>query len=100
MLREMRKCLRCNNEMKEDYDVKVEGAAYGLKITKPGIFKDNLGKVHAAVCPDWILRCVRATYPIKREPVFRWHRATLILLGYLSSGRMVLVKVKAAPAGR
>ena len=48
----MRKCLRCNNEMKEDYDVKVEGAAYGLKITKPGIFKDNLGKVHAAVCPD------------------------------------------------
>ena len=52
MLREMRKCLRCNNEMKEDYDVKVEGAAYGLKITKPGIFKDSLGKVHAAVCPD------------------------------------------------
>ena len=52
MLREMRKCLRCNNEMKEDYDVKVEGAAYGLKITKPGIFKDNLAKVHAAVCPD------------------------------------------------
>lgn len=46
----MRKCLRCNNEMKVNYDVKVEGAAYGLKITKPGIFKDNLGKVHAAVC--------------------------------------------------
>lgn len=48
----MRKCLRCNKEMKENYDVKVEGAAYGLKITKPGIFKDNLGKVHAAVCPE------------------------------------------------
>ena len=47
----MRQCLRCNIEMKEDYDVKVEGAAYGLKITKPGIFKDNLGKVHAAACP-------------------------------------------------
>ena len=40
------------NEMKENYDVKVEGAAYGLKITKPGIFKDNLGKVHAAVCSN------------------------------------------------
>ena len=23
-----------------------------LKITKSGIFKDNLGKVHAAVCPE------------------------------------------------
>lgn len=47
----MRKCLRCDSEMKTDYDVKVEGAAYGLKITEPGIFRDNLGKVHAAVCP-------------------------------------------------
>ena len=48
----MRKCIHCEIEMIEDYDVKVEGAAYGLKITKPGIFKDNLGKVHAAVCPE------------------------------------------------
>ena len=38
--------------MIENFDVKVEGAAYGLKITKPGIFKDNLGKVHCAVCPN------------------------------------------------
>ena len=38
--------------MLEDYDVKVEGGAYGLKITKLGIFKDNLGKVHASVCPE------------------------------------------------
>ena len=48
----MRKCIRCSCEMRGDYDVKVVGAAYGLKITKPGIFKDNLGKVHAAVCPE------------------------------------------------
>lgn len=48
----MRKCLRCNSDMKEDYDVKVEGAAYGLKITKPGIFKENLGKVHVVVCSN------------------------------------------------
>ena len=47
----MRMCIRCEIEMVENYDVKVEGAAYGLKITKPGIFKDNLGKVNAAVCP-------------------------------------------------
>lgn len=38
--------------MIENYDVKVEGGAYGLKITKLGIFKENLGKVHAAVCPE------------------------------------------------
>ena len=38
--------------MRENYDVKVEGAAYGLKSTEPGIFKDNLGKIHAAVCPE------------------------------------------------
>ncbi|HHV28140.1 nucleic acid-binding protein [Acetivibrio mesophilus] len=46
----MRKCIRCDSEMSEDFDVKVEGGAYGLKITKPGIFKENLGKVHCAVC--------------------------------------------------
>ena len=27
----MRKCIRCNVEMLEDYNVKVEGGAYGLK---------------------------------------------------------------------
>lgn len=47
----MRECIRCSSEMKEDFDVKVEGAAYGLKITKPGIFRESLGKVHCAVCP-------------------------------------------------
>lgn len=47
----MRKCMRCGFEMKENYDVKVEGAAYGLKVTEPGIFKDNLGKIQCAVCP-------------------------------------------------
>lgn len=31
----MRKCIRCKAEMIEDYDVKVEGAAYGLKIQSP-----------------------------------------------------------------
>lgn len=49
---DMRKCIRCESEMIENYDIKVEGAAYGLKITQQGIFKDNLGKVKAAVCPE------------------------------------------------
>lgn len=48
----MRKCLRCNMEMKEDLDIKVEGAAYGLKVTQQGVFKDNLGKFKCAVSPE------------------------------------------------
>ena len=48
----MRMCIRCEGEMRENYDDKVEGAAYGLKITKQSIFKDNLGKVRVAVCPE------------------------------------------------
>ncbi len=48
----MRKCLRCNVDMVENLDVKVEGGAYGLKVTKQGVFKDNLGKVKCAVCPE------------------------------------------------
>lgn len=47
----MRTCIRCQCEMIEGLDVKVEGGAYGLKITQQGIFKDNLGKVSAAACP-------------------------------------------------
>lgn len=46
----MRKCIRCNMKMVEDLDVKVEGAAYGLKVTDKGIFKKNLGKIKCAVC--------------------------------------------------
>ena len=48
----MRKCLRCETEMVENLDVKVEGGAYGIKIAKQGIFKDNLGKVKCAVCSE------------------------------------------------
>lgn len=47
-----RRCLRCNVEMIENFDIKVEGAAYGVKVTQQGIFKDNLGKVQCAICPE------------------------------------------------
>ena len=47
----MRKCVRCECDMVANYDVKVEGGAYGLKITKPGLFKSSLGKIRVAVCP-------------------------------------------------
>lgn len=48
----MRKCLRCNKEMIENLDIKIEGAAYGIKITEEGLFKGNLGKVKCAVCKE------------------------------------------------
>lgn len=46
----MRKCFRCNKEMVEGLDVKVEGGAYGLKVTQQGVFQDKLGKLKCAVC--------------------------------------------------
>ncbi|TDA23326.1 nucleic acid-binding protein [Extibacter muris] len=48
----MRKCLRCTVEMVEGLDIKVEGGAYGIKVTQQGVFKDNLGKFKCAVCPE------------------------------------------------
>ncbi len=48
----MRKCLRCDVEMIENLDVKVEGACYGIKVTQQSIFKENLGKFKCAVCPE------------------------------------------------
>lgn len=48
----MRKCLRCNVEMVEDLEVKVEGGTYGIRVTEYGIFKKSLGKFKCAVCPD------------------------------------------------
>ena len=48
----MRKCLRCENEMVENLDIKIEGGAYGIKITQQGIFKSSLGKAKCAVCPE------------------------------------------------
>lgn len=48
----MRKCIRCNVEMKEDLEVKVEGRADGIKVTEHGVFKESLGKLRCAVCPE------------------------------------------------
>lgn len=48
----MRKCIRCSVEMIENLEVKVEGRADGIKVTEPGIFKESLGKMKCAVCPE------------------------------------------------
>lgn len=48
----MRKCLRCNTEMKEGYDVKVRGGAYGVIISKgKGVFSKRLKAPNVAICP-------------------------------------------------
>lgn len=38
-------------QMFENLDVKIEGKAYGIKVTQQGFFRNNLGKVKCAVCP-------------------------------------------------
>ncbi|MGL5415904.1 MAG: hypothetical protein ACRDAU_09620 [Clostridium sp.] len=51
----MRKCLRCNEEMIEDYMLKTENmtAMASVVLAKgSGIFSDSKGKVKAAVCPN------------------------------------------------
>lgn len=48
----MRICPQCQYEMIEGFDVKIEGAAYGIKIaTGVGIFASRIEKPKVAVCP-------------------------------------------------
>lgn len=48
----MRICKHCNSNMIEGFDVKVEGAAYGIKISKgDGIFAKRLEKPKVAIYP-------------------------------------------------
>lgn len=49
----MRTCMRCQTEMIEGFDVKVEGAAYGIKIAVgTGIFAERIEKPKVAICPN------------------------------------------------
>ncbi|MEG0510872.1 MAG: nucleic acid-binding protein [Clostridia bacterium] len=48
----MRNCIRCHLEMIEDLEFRVEALAYGVKLTKQGIFKESLGKIKCAACPE------------------------------------------------
>lgn len=50
----MRKCLRCDEEMIEDYMLKTENftAQASVQLAKgSGLFSDTKGKIKAAVCP-------------------------------------------------
>ena len=49
----MRICHRCQSEMLEGFDVKIEGSGYGIKISKgTGRFAKRLEKPKVAVCPQ------------------------------------------------
>ena len=48
----MRICSQCQSEMIKGFDVKVEGAGYGIKIaTGTGIFANRIEKPKVAICP-------------------------------------------------
>lgn len=47
----MRICSQCQAEMIEGFDIKVDGAAYGIKITKKGMFGGKIEKPKVAICP-------------------------------------------------
>ena len=49
----MRSCLRCQTEMKDGFDLQVEGGAFGIRlVTKGRVFPKQVGKPKAAVCPN------------------------------------------------
>lgn len=48
----MRICPQCQTEMIEGFDIKVENAGYGIKISKgTGIRAKRLEKPKVAICP-------------------------------------------------
>ena len=48
----MRKCLRCEAAMVEDLEVMVTNGGYGIVAKEKGMFKNSLGKIKCAVCPE------------------------------------------------
>lgn len=49
----MRICPQCKCEMTEGFDVKVEGATYGIKIANgTGVFANRIEKPKVAICPE------------------------------------------------
>ena len=50
----MRKCLRCGAEMKENCDLRVQGACYGVVLStdESKLFGGRIGKPKVAVCPQ------------------------------------------------
>ena len=48
----MRTCKQCDSEMVNGFDIKVDGASYGIKITiNSNIFSEKIEKTKVAICP-------------------------------------------------
>jgi len=48
----LRKCIRCSHEMIENLAITSEINPAGLRVAQEGVFKDTLGKIKVAVCPE------------------------------------------------
>lgn len=49
----MRKCIRCQAEMMEDCDIKIEGGGNGIVLASgTQVFANRLGKPKVAICPE------------------------------------------------
>ena len=49
----MRTCLRCQTEMIEHCDIKIEGAGNGVVLAaSTKVFAERLGKPKVAICPN------------------------------------------------
>lgn len=50
----MRKCIRCGSEMRENCDIRVEGAGYGVILSSDEgkLLGGRLGKPKVAICPE------------------------------------------------
>lgn len=48
----MRECIRCKTVMIEKLNIMVNSGEYGIDVREKGIFKDTLGKIKCAVCPN------------------------------------------------
>lgn len=49
----MRKCIRCNSEMKENCAIKIEGTGYGIVMAadENKLLRGRIGKPKVAICP-------------------------------------------------
>lgn len=49
----MRTCIRCGEKMKEDCDIRVQGAGYGIVLSADAykLFGGRMGRPRVAICP-------------------------------------------------
>ena len=63
----MRKCVRCNTEMNEELEIKVDMQSYGISDSRKGIFGKKIEKPQSAGCPE----CGEISFFIKNINLLR-----------------------------